>query len=72
MDVRCALSPLDQLEETHLGAFLNEEEREEEFDTIGGLVFHVAGRVPGAGKSLPMKAAIHSALPKLIPAVFGG
>ena len=42
--------PLDQLEDIHLGKFLTEEDREEELDTIGGLVFHVAGRVPARGE----------------------
>lgn len=42
--------PLDELEDDHLGKFLSEEEREEDFDTIGGLVFHCAGRVPARGE----------------------
>ena len=42
--------PLTALEADHLGAFLTEEDREEDFDTIGGLVFHLAGRVPARGE----------------------
>ena len=42
--------PLDTLETEHLGVFLSDEDREEDFDTIGGLVFHLAGRVPARGE----------------------
>ena len=42
--------PLDLLESEHLGNFLTDEDREEDFDTIGGLVFHMAGRVPARGE----------------------
>jgi len=42
--------PLDELESQHLGPFLTDEDREEDFDTIGGLVFHCAGRVPARGE----------------------
>ncbi len=42
--------PLAALETDHLGAFLTEEDREEDVDTIGGLVFHLAGRVPARGE----------------------
>lgn len=47
VDARC---PLDLLEGEHLGNFLTDEDREEDFDTIGGLVFHMAGRVPARGE----------------------
>lgn len=42
--------PLDALESEHLGNFLTEDDREEDFDTIGGLIFHIAGRVPARGE----------------------
>ena len=42
--------PLDVLEAEYLGRFLTDEDREEDFDTIGGLVFHCAGRVPARGE----------------------
>ncbi len=32
--------------ERELGAFMTQEEREEEFESIGGLVLYLAGRVP--------------------------
>jgi len=41
---------IDEFEE-QVGEFLNEEEREE-IDTIGGLVFSLAGRVPARGEVL--------------------
>lgn len=41
---------IEELEET-LGAFLDEEEREE-IDTVGGLVFSLAGRVPALGETV--------------------
>jgi len=41
---------IDEFEE-EVGEFLNEEEREE-IDTIGGLVFSLAGRVPARGEVL--------------------
>jgi magnesium and cobalt transporter len=36
--------------ETRVGALLTEEEREADIDTIGGLVFTLAGRVPSRGE----------------------
>ncbi len=36
--------------ESEAGAFLTEEEREEDFHTVGGLVFYLAGRVPRRGE----------------------
>lgn len=41
---------LEDLEQTHLGRFLTDEDRGEDFDTIGGLVFHCAGRIPARGE----------------------
>ncbi len=36
--------------ESEIGPLLMDEEREEDIDTVGGLVFYVAGRVPGRGE----------------------
>ena len=36
--------------EARVGALLTEEEREADIDTIGGLVFTLAGRVPARGE----------------------
>jgi CBS domain containing-hemolysin-like protein len=36
--------------ETRLGAILSEEERDADIDTIGGLIFTIAGRVPARGE----------------------
>lgn len=36
--------------EKEAGAILTEEERDEDIDTMGGLVFYLAGRVPGRGE----------------------
>lgn len=41
--------PLDELEQ-RFGPFLTEEERDEDIDTLGGLVFTLAGRVPARGE----------------------
>jgi CBS domain containing-hemolysin-like protein len=40
---------IDDFEE-QLGPILSDEEREEDIDTLGGLVFHLAGRVPARGE----------------------
>ena len=39
--------------EDRLGEFLSIEEREEDIDTLGGLVFFLAGRVPSRGEIIP-------------------
>ena len=36
--------------EERVGRFLSEEEREEDIDTLGGLVFYLADRIPGRGE----------------------
>jgi len=36
--------------EAKVGPVLSEEEREEDIDTLGGLLFSLAGRVPGRGE----------------------
>lgn len=48
--------PLEDLEAT-FGPILTEEEREEDLDTLGGLVFTLAGRVPGRGEVIPHPAS---------------
>jgi len=43
---------IDRLEQ-QLGLNLVTEEKEDEFDTLGGLIFFMLGRVPGKGEILP-------------------
>jgi len=38
--------------ENRIGPFLTDEDREEDFDTLGGLVFSLAGRIPIRGEVL--------------------
>lgn len=47
-----ARTPLDEFE-AEAGLKLTEDEDEEEVDTLGGLVFMMAGRVPARGEVLP-------------------
>ena len=49
--------PLDEAEE-RLGPFLTDEEREEEVDTIGGLLFTMSGRIPVRGEQLTHSSGI--------------
>lgn len=44
-----ARTPIEDFEE-EVGAILSEDEREEDIDTLGGLVFYLAGRVPARGE----------------------
>jgi CBS domain containing-hemolysin-like protein len=44
-----ARTPIEDLEQ-HLGLELVSEELEEEIDTLGGLVFSIAGRIPARGE----------------------
>jgi CBS domain containing-hemolysin-like protein len=44
-----ARMPIEELEK-HLGLELVPEELEEEIDTLGGLVFSIAGRIPARGE----------------------
>jgi magnesium and cobalt transporter len=44
-----ARMPIEDFE-THAGVHLTEEEREADIDTVGGLVFTLAGRVPARGE----------------------
>ena len=47
---------IDEFEEKY-GAFLNEEERED-VDTLGGLIFYIAGRVPARGEVIKHESGI--------------
>ncbi len=46
-----ARMPIEEFEET-VGPILSDDEREEDIDTLGGLVFSLAGRVPSRGELL--------------------
>ncbi len=50
-------TPLDEFEE-ELGVKLVDGEDEEEIDTLGGLVFMLAGRVPARGEVVPHPAGV--------------
>lgn len=43
--------------ETEVGEILSEEEREEDIDTLGGLVFYLADRVPARGELIEHEAS---------------
>ncbi|MEO1651681.1 MAG: hemolysin family protein [Pseudomonadota bacterium] len=47
-----ARTPVEELE-AHVGLKLLDEDNEDDIDTIGGLVFTLAGRVPGRGELIP-------------------
>lgn len=47
-----------ELFESQFGKLLTEAEREEDIDTLGGLVFHLAGRVPSRGELLSHASGI--------------
>lgn len=47
-DARILITDLEE----RIGQFLTKEEREEELDTIGGLVFHLFGRLPKVGEKI--------------------
>nr|WP_246495471.1 hemolysin family protein [Ameyamaea chiangmaiensis] len=49
--------PLDLLEK-RIGPFLTEPEREAEIETVGGLVFHLAGHVPTRGEVLTQESGL--------------
>ena len=49
MDSGVAKAPIEDFEEW-VGKVLTPEEREEDIDTLAGLVFYIAGRVPGRGE----------------------
>ncbi len=48
---------LKDLEKT-IGSFLTKEEREEFVDSVGGLVFHLAGRLPRVGEKIEHSSGI--------------
>ncbi|MEO0729748.1 MAG: transporter associated domain-containing protein, partial [Pseudomonadota bacterium] len=50
--IASARTPIEELE-THFGLKLIDEDDEDDIDTIGGLVFTLAGRVPGRGELIP-------------------
>ena len=49
--------PIEDFEEA-TGMFLSEEDRGEDIDTVGGLVFYLAGRVPGRGEVIRHQSGI--------------
>ena len=49
--------PIKEFED-RVGSVLNDEEREEDIDTIGGLVFFLAGRVPVRGEIIRHEAGV--------------
>ncbi len=51
-----ARTPIETLEEA-FGPILDEEERDEDIDTLGGLVFTLAGRVPSRGELIHHEAS---------------
>ena len=53
----CGRSPVKELE-AHLGLKLLKPEEEEDFDTLGGLVFALVGRVPARGELIRHPAGL--------------
>ena len=53
-DARVELSEL----ETMIGCFLTDEDKEAEIDTIGGFVFHIAGRLPYRGEIITHSSGV--------------
>lgn len=51
-----ARTPIEDFE-AEIGPVLSEEEREEDIDTLGGLVFYLAGRVPARGELIDHPAS---------------
>lgn len=49
--------PIEDFEEA-TGSFLTDEDRDEDIDTVGGLVFYLAGRVPGRGEVIRHQSGI--------------
>ena len=52
-----ARTPIPELE-AHLGLKLLEAEEVEDIDTLGGLIFHIVGRVPTRGELVPHKSGL--------------
>jgi magnesium and cobalt transporter len=49
--------PIPEFEQ-RMGAVLTDEERDDDIDTLGGLVFAIAGRVPGRGEVIRHESGI--------------
>lgn len=56
LDVDARL-PIEDFED-EAGSILTDEERDEDIDTMGGLVFYLAGRVPGRGEVIGHESGI--------------
>ena len=54
VDARLRIEDFEQ----QAGLFLTAGEREEDIDTMGGLVFYLAGRVPGRGEVIRHESGI--------------
>ena len=54
VDARLRIEDFEQ----QAGSLLTDEEREEDIDTMGGLVFYLAGRVPGRGEVIRHESGI--------------
>ena len=54
VDARLRIEDFEQ----EAGAFLTDEDRDEDIDTMGGLVFYLAGRVPGRGEVIRHESGI--------------
>jgi magnesium and cobalt transporter len=52
-----ALLPVEEFEE-RLGPVLSKDERDADIETVGGLVFNLAGRVPAKGEIIPHPSGI--------------
>ena len=52
-----ALLPVEEFE-ARLGPVLSEDERDADIETVGGLVFNLAGRVPAKGEIIPHPSGI--------------
>ena len=50
--------PFEALDFYDVDSLLTDEEREEDIDTMGGLVFYLAGRVPGRGEVIRHESGI--------------
>lgn len=53
-DARVELSELENM----IGHFMNEEDKEAEIDTVGGFVFHIAGRLPYRGEIITHESGL--------------
>ena len=53
-DARVELSELENM----IGCFMTEEDKEAEIDTVGGFVFHIAGRLPYRGEIITHESGL--------------